>query len=145
MSVELTVLIPVWNNEKEIQNAYRRVREVILTLKRSVEILFIDDGSEDATFTILQDIRRSDPQVSILKLSRNYGQHLAIAAGILHGRGNILVTMDVDLQCDPAHIPRFHPAESCPIDNPVMWPIFYMKGGIAAMYDQIRKFRNRKI
>ena len=107
MSVEITVLIPVWNNEKEVQNAYRRIREVVLSLERSIEILFVDDGSEDATFTILQEIRRSDPQVSILKLSRNYGQHPAIAAAILHARGELLVTMDVDLQCDPDNIPRF--------------------------------------
>ena len=107
MPVELTILIPVWNNEKEVQNAYRRIREVVIAFKTGFEILFVDDGSEDATFSILQEIHRSDPQVSILKLSRNCGQHLAIAAGIRHARGNILVTMDVDLQCDPANIPRF--------------------------------------
>ena len=77
MSIEITILIPVWNNEKEVQNAYRRIREVVLTLERSIEILFVDDGSEDATFAILQEIRRSDPRVSILKLSRNHGQHPA--------------------------------------------------------------------
>ena len=107
MAVELTILIPVWNNEKEVQNAYRRIREVVKTLGRSIEILFVDDGSKDATFTILQEIRRCDPQVSILKLSRNFGQHPAIAAGILHARGEILITMDVDLQCNPDNIPRF--------------------------------------
>ena len=107
MSVEITILIPVWNNEKEVQDAYRRIREVVLSLERSIEILFVDDGSNDATFTILQEIRRSDPQVSILKLSRNFGQHPATAAGILHARGEILITMDVDLQCNPDNIPRF--------------------------------------
>jgi glycosyltransferase involved in cell wall biosynthesis len=107
MSVELTILIPVWNNEKEIQNAYWRIKEVVLTLERRVEILFVDDGSEDATFNILQEISRSDPKVSILKLSRNYGQHPAIVAGVLHAQGHILVTMDADLQCDPGNIPKF--------------------------------------
>ncbi len=107
MADDLTILIPVWNNEKEIHDAYRRIREVVISLKMSIEILFVDDGSEDATFTLLKELRQADPQVSILKLNRNYGQHMAIAAGILHARGDILVTMDVDLQCDPTNIPRF--------------------------------------
>lgn len=107
MPVDLTIVIPIWNNAKGVQHAYQRIKKIALTLEKSSEILFVDDGSEDKTFSILQEIRRSDPMVSVLKLSRNYGQHLAIAAGIMHARGEIIVTIDVDLQCDPANIPRF--------------------------------------
>lgn len=107
MSIDLTVLIPVWNNEKEVRRAYERIRDIVSPLGRNFEILFVDDGSTDETFSTLEELRRSDSRVSILKLGRNYGQHPALAAGIAHARGEVIITMDVDLQGDPTEIPRF--------------------------------------
>jgi glycosyltransferase involved in cell wall biosynthesis len=70
------------------------------------EVVYVDDGSTDGTLEALQTVRQSDPRVRILELAANFGQHAAFTAGFEHARGRYLVTLDADLQCDPADIPR---------------------------------------
>jgi len=103
----LSVIVPVWNNKNEILSAHKRIDEVLFKLDLNYEIFFVDDGSEDGSFILLEELHRRDPRVSVLKLDRNYGQSPALAAGLENARGDILLTIDVDLDCDPVEIPRF--------------------------------------
>lgn len=105
--IYLSVLVPVWNNEKEILLTHERISNVLSQLEYSYEILFIDDGSKDNSFHLLGELHRQDPHISLLKLTRNYGQSPALTAGMEHARGKFLLTLDVDLAGDPKEIPRF--------------------------------------
>ena len=102
---EITVLIPVLNEEGSLPTLYQRLTETLGALGRSYEILFIDDGSRDATPRLMREFAAVDPRVRIVELSRNFGQHAAIFAGFEEARGDILVTLDADLQNPPEEIP----------------------------------------
>jgi len=103
---ELSIIVPAYNEEDSVEPLYRAVLAVAPALGRSFELLFVDDGSSDQTFARLAGLAARDPRVRVIKLRRNYGQTPAMVAGIDHARGRILVTMDADLQNDPADIPR---------------------------------------
>jgi glycosyltransferase involved in cell wall biosynthesis len=101
---DLSIIIPLYNEEKNVQLLYELIHQAILPLEMRYEILFVDDGSEDATFDLAKKIAFLDNRVRVIKLRKNYGQTPAMAAGIDMARGKILVTMDGDLQNDPADI-----------------------------------------
>lgn len=103
--VDLSVIIPLYNEEESIRPLYEAVSAAVSPLDLDVEILFVDDGSADRTFALARQLAISDSRVRVIKFRRNYGQTPAMAAGIDHARGTILVTMDGDLQNDPADIP----------------------------------------
>lgn len=102
----VSLIIPVYNNEPTIQKLYDRLIKVLRELKQSYEIIFIDDGSSDRSFGILESLHNRDKQVKIIKLSRNFGQSQAILAGLKYTKGSIIVTMDADLQYNPEDIPK---------------------------------------
>jgi glycosyltransferase involved in cell wall biosynthesis len=83
------------------------LKEAVAVLDRPCEIVFVDDGSKDATFSLTRDLASSDPNLRVVKFRRNYGQTPAMAAGIDQAKGDIIVTMDGDLQNDPSDIPAF--------------------------------------
>lgn len=103
----LSIIVPFFNEEESIDRMHAAITAAVAGLGVSYEILFVDDGSVDATFTKAAAIARKDPRVRAIKFRRNYGQTAAMAAGIDHARGDILVTMDGDLQNDPADIGLF--------------------------------------
>ncbi|MBN3037810.1 MAG: glycosyltransferase family 2 protein [Candidatus Omnitrophica bacterium] len=103
---EISVIIPVFNEEKNIGPLCSKIKAALTPLKRSYEIIFVDDGSGDNSLKILKDIASGERAVRIISFTRNYGQTAALAAGFEHAQGDILVTMDADLQQDPADIPR---------------------------------------
>lgn len=103
MKPEISILIPVFNEQGNIENLYKEITDTLGNGK-SYEIIFTDDGSTDNSFNILKKISSKDSRVKIVKLISNYGQSNAIAAGITNSRGEILVTMDSDLQHDPKDI-----------------------------------------
>ncbi|WP_299652249.1 glycosyltransferase family 2 protein [uncultured Jannaschia sp.] len=103
--VEISVIVPVFNEEESVWPLYRAITEALTPMWRSYEILLVDDGSRDATIARARDIVAADARVSVLRFRRNYGQTAAMTAGIEHARGKYLVTMDGDLQNDPADIP----------------------------------------
>lgn len=103
--VEFSVIIPVYNEEPNILPLYAALRPVLRQINRSCEVLFIDDGSTDATFQALRFLHDSDPLCSIIRFRRNFGQTAALAAGFAHARGDVIVTLDGDLQNDPNDIP----------------------------------------
>lgn len=103
-SVDL--VIPVYNEEAVIQHTYKRIREVADSLVQDIRILYVDDGSYDGTVDALQKIRETDPRVSILQLSRNFGHQAALTAGMQASRGDIVITLDGDGQHPPEMIPQ---------------------------------------
>lgn len=101
---KLSVVVPFYNEEESIRPLYRAVVDAVAPLGIDFELVCVDDGSRDNTAAIATDIARSDRRVRLVKFRRNYGQTPAMAAGIEHARGEIIVTMDGDLQNDPRDI-----------------------------------------
>jgi glycosyltransferase involved in cell wall biosynthesis len=105
----LSVIVPLFNEEENVGLMYAAIRSAVATIDGRVEVVFVDDGSRDRTFEIALGLPREADNVHLrlVKFRRNYGQTAAMAAGIEHARGRILLTMDGDLQNDPADIPLF--------------------------------------
>ena len=104
-SPDVSVIIPVYNEEGSLPALYERLAATMARLGRSHEIIFVDDGSADATPRLLRDIASADPAVRIVEFNRNYGQHAAVFAGFEASRGEIVITLDADLQNPPEEIP----------------------------------------
>lgn len=100
-----SVVIPFYNEEENVVPVLQKVRSVMGALPGSYEIVAIDDGSSDKTFSVLQSSNGKDPLLKIIKFRRNFGQTQAMQAGIDHAHGDIIITMDGDLQNDPCDIP----------------------------------------
>ena len=105
--IELSLVIPVFNEAGNLAKLYSDTTEACLKQKKSFEIIFIDDGSWDESFIILKKIQKQDSRVKILKLRKNFGQTAALSAGFDYARGKIIITMDADLQNDPKDISLF--------------------------------------
>jgi glycosyltransferase involved in cell wall biosynthesis len=104
---QLSVIVPLYNEEANVVRLYQAIVRALDPLDIEYEILFVDDGSSDGTVAESSKLAEQDQRLRILKFRRNYGQTPAMAAGIDYAQGNILVTMDGDLQNDPDDIPRF--------------------------------------
>ena len=102
----LSVVIPVYNEQDSVLPLYQRIRSACDQLGLPYETIFVDDGSHDKTFAVLEDVHRWDKRVQVVRFRKNYGQTAAMAAGFRAARGGIVVSMDGDLQNDPADIPR---------------------------------------
>lgn len=103
--VEYSIIIPVYNEVQNIEPLYAAIKPVIEKIDRSCEVIFIDDGSKDGTYDALRKIHENDPVCRIIRFRRNFGQTAAMAAGFTHARGNVIITLDGDLQNDPTDIP----------------------------------------
>jgi glycosyltransferase involved in cell wall biosynthesis len=104
--IAVSVILPVYNEEGNIALVHEELKRALNDLGRTYEIVYVDDGSADASYQRLQAIVAADPSVVVLRFRRNFGQTAAIAAGIDHSRGGIIVLMDADLQNDPKDIAR---------------------------------------
>lgn len=103
---KISVIIPVYNEEKNISSLYLELKQVLNKLNSSAEIIFINDGSRDTSAGILSKIAGNDDSVKVIDFVRNFGQTAALSAGIAESRGEIIVPMDGDGQNDPADIPK---------------------------------------
>jgi len=103
--MDLSVVIPVYNEEESVKFLYEAVTKALSDLKRPYEILLVDDGSKDNTYKNALTLAKSDSRLKIIKLKRNYGQTTALHAGFQNAKGKVIVTMDGDLQNDPDDIP----------------------------------------
>jgi len=103
---EVSVFLPVYNEEPNLLPLHAKLNDALKTLARSAEIVYVDDGSTDGSLRILREIAELDPRVRVIALRRNYGQTAAMAAGIDAAQGKVLIPMDADLQNDPADITR---------------------------------------
>ncbi|MBI3048293.1 MAG: glycosyltransferase family 2 protein [Acidobacteria bacterium] len=106
MTPDISVVIPLYDEEANVEPLHRELTAVMGRLNRTYEIILIDDGSRDGTFARLAAVYARDPHVRVIRFSRNFGQTAAFAAGFAHARGGWIVTSDGDLQNDPADIPR---------------------------------------
>ena len=103
----ISIVSPVFNNgDAMIRECHAALAAVLDTIAEPAEIIFVDDGSRDGTLEALTNIQRVDRRVRIVELTANFGQHAAFSAGFDAVRGDVVVTMDVDLQADPADIPK---------------------------------------
>lgn len=103
---EVSVIIPIFDEEESIGALHEQLRHELQLLDRTYEIIYVDDGSGDASADRLAEVAEADPHVTVVRFRRNFGQTAAIQAGIDLSRGDILVFMDGDLQNDPADIGR---------------------------------------
>jgi glycosyltransferase involved in cell wall biosynthesis len=102
----VSVIVPVFNGAELVPDCHAALSPVLDRLEGGAEVIYVDDGFTDDTIEALQRVQAPDPRTRIVELAANFGQHAAFTAGFAHARGRFLVTMDVDLQCDPADIPR---------------------------------------
>jgi glycosyltransferase involved in cell wall biosynthesis len=105
--MKLSIIVPLYNEEKNVRLLYESISREVDLLGHDYEILFVDDGSHDNTFDIARELASSNFRLRVIKFRRNYGQTPAMVAGIDHASGDILITMDGDLQNDPADIKNF--------------------------------------
>lgn len=104
---DISVVIPVYNEEDNVQALHRRVSEEISKLTSSYEIVFVDDGSKDRTLKKLEEIADGDNRITVLTFYHNFGKANALNAGFQHVKGDIVFTMDGDLQDDPSEFSSF--------------------------------------
>ncbi|MGI6379401.1 MAG: glycosyltransferase family 2 protein [Anaerolineae bacterium] len=103
----VSFVLPFYNEEHTLGPLYAQIRQVLEDHHLSYELLFVDDGSSDGSAALVAEISRRDAAVSLLRLRGNYGKSAALAAGFDHVQGQLVFTMDTDLQDDPVEIPRF--------------------------------------
>src|SRR6266850_419564 len=103
---EVSVFLPVYNEEPNLLPLHAKLDEALKTLGRTAEIIYVDDGSTDGSLKVLRELARFDNRVRVVALRRNYGQTAAMAAGIDAASGEVLIPMDADMQNDPADIAR---------------------------------------
>src|SRR6059058_6115915 len=103
---DVSVVVTVYNEAACIEELYRRALAALESGPRTFELIFVDDGSTDGTFAMLERLHRADPRVRAVRFKRNAGQHPAMHAGLSRARGDIVVTMDGDLQNPPEEIPK---------------------------------------
>ncbi len=102
----LSIVIPVFNESQSLVALHRRLARTLAKIGRPYEIIFVDDGSRDDSADVLRTLRAGDGAVRMIRFNRNYGQHAALFAGMERARGEIIVTLDADLQNPPEEIPR---------------------------------------
>lgn len=103
---DISVVIPLYNEEESIPQLYDTLTRVMNEYGRSYEIVIVDDGSKDKSFSLLKNLAREDHRLRVVRFRRNFGQTAAFAAGFDHAKGEVVVTMDADLQNDPRDIPK---------------------------------------
>jgi glycosyltransferase involved in cell wall biosynthesis len=103
---DISIVIPVYNEEDNIKPLCAELQEVLPALGMSYEIIFVDDGSRDRSYEILKETASQDPQIQVIRFKKNSGQTAAFDAGFGAAQGDIVITMDADLQNDPHDIPR---------------------------------------
>ena len=106
MSIHVSITIPVYNEEGNLQQLHQEITAAMEAINRPCEVIYVNDGSRDRSAAILDQLSEGDDRVKVLHFKRNFGQTAAMMAGFDHASGDIIVPMDGDLQNDPADIPR---------------------------------------
>jgi polyisoprenyl-phosphate glycosyltransferase len=105
---DMSIVIPFLNEEGNVRPLYEALETTIGAMDKSYEIIYVDDGSTDRSVELIQEIRQRNPHVKVLSLSRNYGTQVALSAGLRHAQGDVVISMDADLQHPPKHIPEMY-------------------------------------
>ena len=106
-AASVSIVVPFHNEESNVVEMYGRLHAVMESLGREHQFVFVDDGSTDLTYKLLKELALIDPNVTVVRLRRNFGQTGALAAGVAHSTGDYVIAMDGDLQHDPSEIPAF--------------------------------------
>ena len=106
-ALDLSIVIPLMNEEESLAELHQQISDAMEVLGKSYEVIFVDDGSKDSSFKVLQQLQANDQHIEIIKFRGNFGKAAGLQAGIDLSRGNIIITMDADLQDAPHEIPRF--------------------------------------
>jgi undecaprenyl-phosphate 4-deoxy-4-formamido-L-arabinose transferase len=104
--VDISVLVPILNEEESLRELNERLHKTLETLGKTYEIIYINDGSTDGTQQMLEEFHSQDNHVRVVEFNRNYGQHMALFAGMERSRGDTVITIDADLQNPPEEIPK---------------------------------------
>ena len=102
-----SIVIPIFNEEETLNELWKHLKKVTHEIGKPFEVIFVDDGSKDQSFAIMKDIASLNPEVKLVRLSRNFGHQCALAAGIAQTTGQAVILMDGDLQDTPEAIPKF--------------------------------------
>ncbi|HEX3000501.1 MAG TPA: glycosyltransferase family 2 protein [Armatimonadota bacterium] len=102
----LSIVVPVYNEEENLNALQEQLNTALASLGKSYEIIYVDDGSRDLSFSVLQTLAVENPQARVIRFRRNYGQTAAMAAGFDSARGEVIIPLDADRQNDPQDIPR---------------------------------------
>ncbi|WAL58897.1 glycosyltransferase family 2 protein [Thermocoleostomius sinensis] len=113
MSPRYSIVLPIYNEEANLPELYRRLSQVINYLDGDAEILFVDDGSRDRSLSLIRDLHHRDPRICYLSFARNFGHQIAVTAGLNFARGDAIVVMDSDLQDPPELIPKMAERWQC--------------------------------
>jgi glycosyltransferase involved in cell wall biosynthesis len=105
--MDVSIIVPALNEEKNISLLFTEIKKAMNCMKHSYEVIFVDDGSTDNTLKQILLLAKKDKKVKYIKFKRNFGKASALSAGFKYAKGNIIITMDADLQDDPRDIPRF--------------------------------------
>ena len=102
----LSIVVPVYNEEENVRLLFEKIQAVCETIGETYEVLFVDDGSHDKTFAVLSELSKQEPELKVIRFKKNAGQTAAMAAGFEFAQGQRIISMDGDLQNDPADIPK---------------------------------------
>jgi glycosyltransferase involved in cell wall biosynthesis len=100
-NLDFSIVIPVYNEASNLPELHNEITDSCQKLKKNYEIIFIDDGSQDESLLVLKQLLKKDTRIRIIQLRKNFGQTAALSAGFDHARGNVIITLDADLQNDP--------------------------------------------
>lgn len=103
----LTVIVPVYNEHEVLKDFHDRLISVLISIPKPIEILYVDDGSQDGSDKIITQLKKHDSRISYLALSRNFGKEIALTAGLNYAQGELVIILDADLQHPPELIPQF--------------------------------------
>ncbi len=131
---DISVVLPIYNESENISGLYAELVPVLEAIGSSYEIIAVDDGSSDNSLQLLKDLNESDERLRVVSFRRNFGQTAAFAAGFDRARGDIVITMDADLQNDPADIPTLLAKTSEGYDVVSGWRQERWKEGILAFF-----------
>ena len=101
----ISVVVPLLNEEESLRELYEKIASTLREAGKRYEIIFVDDGSTDGSFAVLQELHARDASVKVVRFRRNFGKSAALSIGFQEAEGEFVVTMDADLQDDPAEIP----------------------------------------
>lgn len=106
MSELISVVVPLYNEEEVIGESYRRLTAVLSAMEEDYELIFVNDGSRDNTFSLAKQLEENDPHVVLVDFARNFGHQMAVTAGVEQAKGDVVVIIDADLQDPPELIPQ---------------------------------------
>ena len=104
---DLSIIIPLFNEEKSLSPLCSQLKSVLKSLGKSYEIIFVDDGSGDNSWSVLEKLHATDKDIKSIQFRKNSGKAAALSAGFKYAKGKVIITMDADLQDDPDEIPKF--------------------------------------